>query len=185
MMRMIVALQNQVNIQVEAANLSECFNYEGFENRENLGEGPSGSKNVGEGTSIGQEQEKEKEKENEEDKEEEKDDEEKDNKQDDIEKDKDDEEDQGNARLGGSDSTDSDDGDDEELIVEHSSVDQGSKHVYTTAEGHVLEDNEKGDNIDDPIDVSLLLHKSDDEQTPPAEVFKTKSTELGGSKLPS
>ncbi|KAI3786841.1 hypothetical protein L1987_40852 [Smallanthus sonchifolius] len=173
MMRIILALQNQMNIQVEAVNLADCFDYEGFENRETVGEMPSGTKD-GEGTFGGQD--KDKEKKDEEENEEEKDgDEDKDDNQgDDVDKDKDNEEDQGNTGLGGSDSTDSDDGDDEELIVENPSTDQGSKHVYTTAEGHVLEDIDEGENVDDPIDVSSHVQKYDNEQTPPAEASTTR-----------
>ncbi|KAI3807523.1 hypothetical protein L1987_23453 [Smallanthus sonchifolius] len=146
----------------------------GLRERENMGEGPSGI-NVGEGTSgqlpVNIEDE---EKENEEEKKEEK---EKDENQVDVDKDKDDDEDRGDTGLGGSDGSDStfsDDDNDEETFVGNPSTDQGSKPLYTTVEGQVLEDIEEGDNIDDPIDVSSPLYKSDYEQIPPAEASKPR-----------
>ncbi|KAI3815955.1 hypothetical protein L1987_15639 [Smallanthus sonchifolius] len=133
MMRMIHAIQSKVNIQVEAGNLAGCFDYEGFENRENEGEGPSRIKD-GEGTCGGS----------------------------------------GDTCLGGSDSSESDDGDDEELIVDNPSTNQASKPVCTTVEGWVLEDIDEYDNIDNPIDVSSPVHKSDDEQAPRPEASKER-----------
>ncbi|KAI3814262.1 hypothetical protein L1987_19012 [Smallanthus sonchifolius] len=140
MMKMIMELQERVNIQTKVVTLSDCFGLEGFE-RENVGAGPS-------------------KRENEEDKEEimkKK----KDDNQDEADKDKDDE-DQGNTGLVGSDSYDTDDGDDDEVIVDNPLTNQGSKPVCTDVGVHVLEDLDEGDKIDNPIDVSSPIHKSDD-----------------------
>ncbi|KAI3807775.1 hypothetical protein L1987_23709 [Smallanthus sonchifolius] len=123
MMKMIVELQNIVNLQPETITLSKLFDFEGFVG-ETIGVGPSGT-NTGEELLVRFQS---------------------------LYKDEDDE-DQSDMSLGSFGSTYTS-GDDEEVFVEQTSIDQGTKPTQTNDEGQVLDDIDAEDNSGDSDDAS-------------------------------
>ncbi|KAI3824941.1 hypothetical protein L1987_06414 [Smallanthus sonchifolius] len=148
MMKLIENLQAQVTCQTYEIDLTTCFDFEGFGNKSNLGKENVQGENV--------EGEKDKE-DNEEEKEEDKEEGDAYDNQDKTDKDNYENEDQGDVNSRSSDSSDSFGNDDEGLNDSHTSADKGTKLVYTTNDGKVMDNITDVEDTDEQVELSISI----------------------------